>query len=405
MENKCQLFSKNSVQELVMESDHSESEEGRIEKLIREAHAAVDAGLLDDDEDDCTFYELQQASKNQMISDGWTAASDAAPNLPPMRPPPLLPPTIAVPSIFTTKVDYDTSHMFNQDLTEDSEDNIVVHNAALLEKYEMISVLGSGATSEIKLARDKSTGKEVAIKIVNSQTCVLVPASQWRELPKIVKTCQSPNTVNFLESFEDDEGVYVVLERLPGPAFQLLSKREGIWTEADASRLLAQVLKALRVLDKQGLVHADVVPANILAVDEKVSHVKLSGFMKAVPKDSALAGRWTSTKFKAPEVLSTNQGSPQVDMWGLGCVAFLLTTGTIPFNSSSELLKEEVIGGKVTIPEYLSPLAKDFLSGLLNPDPTKRLTLRKARKHDWIKKHGTETQLPNFQEQISKFQG
>lgn len=94
-----------------MEAEHGNnseegSDEGRIARLIREAHAAVDSGLTTlgpnwllgaMEDDDMTFFELQQAQKEQMLSEGWTAASDAVPNLPPMRPPPLLPPTIGLP--------------------------------------------------------------------------------------------------------------------------------------------------------------------------------------------------------------------------------------------------------------------------------------------------------------------
>lgn len=179
-----------------------------------------------------------------------------------------------------------------------------------------------------------------------------------------MKLCQSPNVITLIEAYSDENGVYLVLERhgfffrtdihrdrLAGTAAGLLAKRDIPWTEADASKIIAQVLKGLEVMDKNGLVHADVVvriklsvttylphqPGNVLSFDDQVSQVKLSGFAKTVPKDSPLAGRWTSTKFKglscsslrqltstAPEVLSMNIGGPAVDMWGLGCLAYLL---------------------------------------------------------------------------------
>lgn len=88
--------------------------------------------------------------------------------------------------------------------------------------------------------------------------------SQWHDIPKNLKQCQSPNVVRLFEDFSDDEGVYLVLERLAGTAVSVLAKRDAPWTEADASRVVSQVLKALEVVDKNGLIHADVVVCQLL---------------------------------------------------------------------------------------------------------------------------------------------
>eukprot|EP01126_Amoeba_proteus_P061663 TRINITY_DN8303_c0_g1_i3.p2 TRINITY_DN8303_c0_g1~~TRINITY_DN8303_c0_g1_i3.p2 ORF type:complete len:280 (+),score=57.39 TRINITY_DN8303_c0_g1_i3:1716-2555(+) len=278
-----------------MEKDLNESgedlEEGRIGRFIREAHKSIDEGSLD-----ClTFAELQLLQREQMISEGWVVADDEPPSLPPFRPPPLLPPTITVPDIFATKPEYDTSHMFNNDLEED-DGCVKVTNQEILNKYTVTSLmLGEGATSQVLLAKDRDKGIDVALKVINETTCHFVPKSHWSLIEANLKKCQSSHVVKLIETFSDDSSLYLVFERLSGTITEFLSRKVR-WTEADACRVIRQILCAVQVIKNNGLVHGDISPGNILAVDADVSSVRVGGFGKSLPTGSPFLWKMVQRK-------------------------------------------------------------------------------------------------------------
>lgn len=139
------------------DEDSGSEDEGRIAKLLK---AAMEANLDDDkgnDMDDMSYEEYKKREIEKMKAEGWVVEGEAAPagsnqaGGPPKKPAPPPPPRTSIPGMFS-KVEYDTSHMWNQDLApaapvEDdtpAEEEIPVDftGTKVAEKYEILEQIG-----------------------------------------------------------------------------------------------------------------------------------------------------------------------------------------------------------------------------------------------------------------------
>jgi calcium-dependent protein kinase len=136
------------------------------------------------------------------------------------------------------------------------------------------------------------------------------------------------------------------------------------------------------------------------------------GYARQVPEDQIVKDVCGSTYYVAPEVLKqhetrTGKTWKCSDMWSVGIIAFLMCTGRVPFNGSSEqVIANKIVRGVYRWPDtyrkeefHLSGEAKDFVDRILVPNPKKRLTAKEAMEHPWIKNNAEVPDEP-FPEHI-----
>jgi len=204
------------------------------------------------------------------------------------------------------------------------------------------------------------------------------------------------NLVQFYDSCEDEENVYIVMELCKGG--ELLDKilaRGGKYSEEDAKVVMRQILSVASFCHLQGVVHRDLKPENFLftskdeSSDLKAIDFGLSDFVKPDERLNDIVG---SAYYVAPEVLHRSYGT-EADMWSIGVIAYILLCGSRPFWARTEsgifraVLKAEPNFDEAPWPT-LSAEAKDFVRRLLNKDYRKRITAAQALCHPWIR--GTE---------------
>jgi len=236
----------------------------------------------------------------------------------------------------------------------------------------------------VKLGRDKSNGTSVAIKIITSKTCGIVSSDLWKNIAVYLTTCQCEYVVSLLNVFHDDVGTYLVLERLPGVFCQLLVSNKTDWTLLGACNVIYQLLTALSFVHKNNLIHGDVSSGNILAANSSLTSIKLCGFAKC-SVESNTTGNLCSSRIKAPEVLEHGKGNQSVDLWALGCFAYLLLTGDYPFSDKNNVvLKTKITKREPDFPGHIDENCKSLLKLLLKKNPTDRITVEGALNNDWI---------------------
>lgn len=256
--------------------------------------------------------------------------------------------------------------------------------------YLLESELGRGAYGTVRQARDKASGQQYAIKIIQKNR--VSEFHTFKQEIEILRFLDHPNIVKLIECFETDRLCYLVLEYCEGgELLQRFAKEQG-FSELRAAQIMRKLLSAVCYCHSNRICHRDLKPANCLMVDPSdQSDIKIIDFGLAslLSEEQVLNDPCGTPYFIAPEVLTGNCRL-ECDCWSLGVMLYMMLSGTLPFTGKNQ---EEVIT-KVHNASYtfrlkaftkVSGMAKDLISRLLVKDPAFRLTAQAALDHPWIK--------------------
>jgi len=197
--------------------------------------------------------------------------------------------------------------------------------------YELQSVLGSGATGTVYLARQLSTGRDVAVKAL-APALVELPGflQRFRTEARTMARFDSENLVSVYDYFERDGAAYLVMQYVAGVSLRELIEKSGPLQPEQAVGVLAGALSGLAEAHRLGIVHGDVKPENILVSPEGVS--KLVDFGQSAPTGSHSLGG--SPAYASPEAVRDEPLSPRSDLYAAGVLCYELLTGTLPFTGT-----------------------------------------------------------------------
>ncbi|QSL65312.1 hypothetical protein MERGE_002622 [Pneumocystis wakefieldiae] len=255
------------------------------------------------------------------------------------------------------------------------------------DKYEITPrLLGLGGFSEIYMAIDKITGKQVACKVISKISSKFNSSKYLREA-QILKNLSHPNIIQVFYEIETEKNYFIFEELIHGGDLYGLCVKYGQLKETDCM----------------------FIPENILVTSTSIS----SGF-RVVLTDFGVAQRLgASSRMKtfvgtpsylAPEIHScairnndcenVKGYGKEIDLWSLGVIMFALLGGYNPFDNG-EVTEKEIMR-KAQKGEFdfsgdswsdVSLEAKDFISGLLRKKPSDRFTVDDAFNHIWISRH------------------
>jgi serine/threonine protein kinase len=211
-------------------------------------------------------------------------------------------------------------------------------------KYEVIRVLGQGATAIVYLARDPDTNQEVAVKLLRFGQ---ESASMSRRLLKLFNTegaigrfLDHPNIVKIYDAVVEEEQAYIVMEFIDGTP---LDKFCSINALLPMHRVVGIVFRCCLALDhafRHGVVHRDIKPANIL-IDAN-DNPKITDFGLAInlQKDAGAESTFVmgvgSPAYMSPEQVKNYPLNQKTDLYSLGVLLFQLLTGRLPFRANNQ---------------------------------------------------------------------
>jgi len=210
----------------------------------------------------------------------------------------------------------------------------------LTDYYTLGKELGAGKYGVVGLATHKLTGQDVAVKMLKKAKLSIEELALAKREIEIMKVCQHPNIARILDTFENLQCIYIVIEVLNGgDFFEYLEKREFKITESRARSLIHSLATALFYLNSYGIIHRDIKLENILMTDDsEISEPKLIdfGLSKMIGPNEFCTEPFGTIGYAAPEILLGQPYDKSIDIWSLGVVLFITLTGRTPFDAESD---------------------------------------------------------------------
>ena len=218
--------------------------------------------------------------------------------------------------------------------------------AGQIGKYQIIQRLGEGATSEVFLCRDEFFDRTVALKRVRSSMLSdamdgPIYARFFAAEAALVGRLQHPNVVQILDAVADPVSPYLVMEYVPGTTLKQFCRADQLLPLELIVEIGFKLAMALGYVYRQGLIHRDVKPANILAVTDPkglVTDVKITDFGSVLnlEADATQVHQEGSLAYMSPEQLDGQVLDCRADIYSLGAVLYHLIAGRPPFEAGSQ---------------------------------------------------------------------
>ncbi|MBP6765501.1 MAG: protein kinase [Rubrivivax sp.] len=215
----------------------------------------------------------------------------------------------------------------------------------LIGKYRVKAKLGEGSTSEVFLAHDPFHGRDVAIKRV--RTGVLADPRELHYQQRffaaeaaLVGRLHHPNVVEIYDAVADVDAPYLVMEYVSGVTLRRYCRADNLLPLAQIIEIGFKCANALGYCYRQGLIHRDVKPANLLVtVDgDQITNVKVTDFGSVFNQgaDHTQIYRVGSLAYMSPEQLDGDTLDSRADIYSLAAVLYHLIAGRPPFDATQQ---------------------------------------------------------------------
>jgi eukaryotic-like serine/threonine-protein kinase len=206
-------------------------------------------------------------------------------------------------------------------------------------RYELEELVGTGGMSSVYRAHDRILDRNVARKILHERySSDAEYVERFRHEARAVAQLEHPNIVRVIELGAEDGRQFIVFEYVDGENAKELIGRRGPLPVRDALQIALQAAQALAFAHKQGLVHRDVKPQNVLLNSDGRTRVTDFGIARELDVEVGLTESGTvlgTASYIAPEQARGERVDALTDVYSLGAVLFELLTGEVPFDGES----------------------------------------------------------------------
>ena len=206
-------------------------------------------------------------------------------------------------------------------------------------RYELEGLVGSGGMSSVYKAHDTLLERNVALKILHEHHLEDAEyVERFRREARTGAQLSHPNIVTVIDRGETDGRPFIVFEFIDGEPLDQLVTRSGALPIEDALEIAIASANGLAFAHRNGLVHRDVKPQNILLNGEGVPKVTDFGIARSLDVKKGVTQTGTvlgTSNYIAPEQASGEHVTAQSDVYSLGVVLFELLTGRVPFDGDN----------------------------------------------------------------------
>lgn len=254
--------------------------------------------------------------------------------------------------------------------------------------YNVIKTLGEGSFGKVKLAVHRSTGQQVALKIIARKKLISrdMVGRVEREI-EYLQLLRHPHIIKLYSVIKTQNEIIMVLEYAGGELFDYIVSH-GKLDEQQARRFFQQMICAVEYCHRHKVVHRDLKPENLLLDDQLNVKIADFGLSNIMTDGNFLKTSCGSPNYAAPEVISGKlYAGPEVDVWSCGVILYVLLVGRLPFDDDHiPSLFAKIQRGVFTIPHWIKSEAADLIRKMLQTNPVQRATIDDIRQDPWFLK-------------------
>ncbi|MEV0170697.1 serine/threonine-protein kinase [Streptomyces sp. NPDC050803] len=256
----------------------------------------------------------------------------------------------------------------------------------LAGRYRLGDVLGRGGMGTVWRAEDETLGRTVAVKelrfpgnIDDEEKRRLITRT-LREA-KAIARIRNNSAVTVFDVVDEDDRPWIVMELVEGKSLAEVIREDGLLEPKRAAEVGLAVLDVLRSAHREGILHRDVKPSNVLISED--GRVVLTDFgiaqVEGDPSITSTGMLVGAPSYISPERARGHKPGPAADLWSLGGLLYASVEGVPPYDKGSAIATlTAVMTEPLEEPKNAGPL-KDVIYGLLTKDPAKRLDDAGAR--------------------------
>jgi serine/threonine-protein kinase len=274
-------------------------------------------------------------------------------------------------------------------------------------RYRVDGTLGNGGMANVYVGTDTLLRRRVAIKVLREQYAGDDDfVTRFSHEAQMAAKLSHPNIVNVYDFGREDHSYYIVMELVDGATLGEIMRDERVLPEPVAVDYAIQIAGGLAFAHRQGLMHRDVKPANILVTKDDVVKLSDFGIARAVSEHTLGVTQpgmvMGSVAYISPEQAQGHDIDERSDLYSVGVVLYQMLTGALPFTGENPVavaLKHVSEEPKAIDPATtgVSPAVASIVSRLLSKTPQERFNsatelasaLREAREKPHVT-HGTD---------------
>ncbi|WP_394433498.1 serine/threonine-protein kinase [Streptomyces sp. SGAir0957] len=256
----------------------------------------------------------------------------------------------------------------------------------LAGRYRLGDVLGRGGMGTVWRAKDETLGRTVAVKELRFPSSI--DEEEKRRLitrtlreAKAIARIRNSGAVTVFDVVDEDDRPWIVMELVEGKSLAEAVREDGVLTPRRAAEVGLAILDVLRSAHREGILHRDVKPSNVLIAED--GRVVLTDFgiaqVEGDPSITSTGMLVGAPSYISPERARGHKPGPAADMWSLGGLLYAAVEGIPPYDKGSAIATlTAVMTEPVDPPANAGPL-EPVIYGLLAKDPAQRLDDAGAR--------------------------
>ncbi|MEU2022810.1 protein kinase [Streptomyces sp. NPDC016469] len=256
----------------------------------------------------------------------------------------------------------------------------------LAGRYRLGEVLGRGGMGTVWRAIDETLGRTVAVKELRFPSAI--DEEEKRRLitrtlreAKAIARIRNNGAVTVYDVVDEDDRPWIVMELIEGKSLAEAVREDGVLTPKRAAEIGLALLDVLRSAHREGILHRDVKPSNVLIAED--GRVVLTDFgiaqVEGDPSVTSTGMLVGAPSYISPERARGHKPGPPADLWSLGGLLYASVEGSPPYDKGSAIATlTAVMTEPLDPPKNAGPL-EEVIYGLLTRDPEQRLDDAGAR--------------------------